>query len=108
MLWLATSIHGKKRGITPTDLKQVSNEVRGLRGYFLPWVRRIHESRVLDLLAYVLVLVERERAGEAHLEKEEDDRQVREEYFVRDTKYPSLRYSWDQYYKTIFAVIELR
>ena len=50
-----------------TNLQQVCNEVNGLGGDFLPGFGRIHEGSVLDLLPYVFILVERERAGKTHL-----------------------------------------
>ena len=49
------------------NLQKVSDEVRSFWGNFLPRVRRVHEGGVLDLLADVLVLVERESARKTHL-----------------------------------------
>ena len=39
-------------------LQQVSDQVDGFTGYLLPWVWRVHERGVLDLLVDVFVLVE--------------------------------------------------
>jgi hypothetical protein len=49
-------------------LQQISDDVDGFAGDLFPRLGRVHEAGVLDLLVDVFVLVERERAGQAHVD----------------------------------------
>ena len=52
------------------NLQKIVDDVDGFCGDFLPWVRWVHEAGILDLLIYVLILIERECSRQAYLDRD--------------------------------------